>query len=98
MKPIDRSKYYKEPFKFGAQTIYKSDTLSEISLEHWKHFDEAVKSDAGLKVGDLIDNAVNVTAQQLVRFLDEFIKCESMEEFKAKAEKYIDEIQQEVKL
>ena len=94
----DRSKYYKEPLKFGVQTIYESDILSDIDLEHWKNFDEAVKSGQGFKVGDFIGIATNTTAKQLVKFLDEFNECESLTDVKTKTNQYIEEIQKEIKL
>ena len=96
METIDRSKFYKKATRFGAQTLYESDILSKVSLQHWENFDGAVKSGEGFKVGDFIDIAVNTTAIQLVKFLDEFTKCETMDELKSKAKIYIDEIQKEV--
>jgi len=40
----DRSKYYKKPMKFGAQTLYQSEVLNKISLKHWEDFDKKVRS------------------------------------------------------
>lgn len=94
----DRSKFYKEPLKFGDQTLYESDTLIKISNEHWGSFDKMARPDQGFKIGDFIDNAVNLTAIQLVAFLDEFSKMNSIEEVNNKAKEYIEEIQKEVKL
>lgn len=94
----DRSQFYKQPMKFGAQTIYESDILSDIDLKHWEEFDKKVTEDSSYKVGDIIDNATRVTAIQLVEFLDQFTSLNSIDEVKTLAEKYINEIQKEIKL
>lgn len=94
----DRSQFYKQPMKFGAQTIYESDILANIDNKHWEEFDKKVTEDKSYKIGDIIDNSVNVTAIQLVEFLDQFITLNSIEEVKDLAEKYINEIQKEIKL
>jgi len=49
---IDRSKFYKKPMRFGAQTLYQSWTLGKISLDHWKKFDENASSGKGFMVGE----------------------------------------------
>jgi hypothetical protein len=94
----DRSKFYKKPLKFGVQTIYDSDVLAEIANKHWETFDEMARPEQGFKIGDFIDNAVNLTAIQLVAFLDEFSKMNSIDEVNDKIKQYIEEIQKEVKL
>lgn len=94
----DRSKYYQKPPKIGSQTLYESDILSDISLKHWMEFDKNTRNGKGFKVGDFIDIAVNTTAIQIVEFLDKFNKFENIDEVKAECEKYIKEIQNEVKL
>jgi hypothetical protein len=94
----DRSEFYKTPMKFGAQTMYESDILANIDLKHWEEFDKKVTEDKSYKIGDIIDNSVRVTAIQLVEFLDQFTSLSSIEEVKAIADKYINEIQKEIKL
>jgi len=94
----DRSKYYKEPMKILGQKIYQSEFLNEIDNEHWKVFGDAATTDARLKVGDFIDLAVNLTAQQMVKFLDEIKKFKTIEEvYKFIDEKTI-EIAKDIKL
>ena len=94
----DRSNYYKNPMKFGAQTLYQSEVLKGVSLKHWEAFDKKVRSGENFKAGDFIDNAVNVTAIQRVEFLDKFMNFKTVDEVKAECEKYIEEIQKEVNL
>lgn len=98
MEQKDRSKFYTKPPRFGAQSLYKGEILNQMSLDHWKAFDEAVNNGEGFKVGDFIDTSVNITSVQLVKFLDEFSNLSSLEEVKEKAKLYIEEIQQEIKL
>lgn len=94
----DRKDHYKKPMRFGAQTLYESNILSNISLKQWEAFYKKSKSGEGLKVGDFIDTSVNTTAIQMVEFLDKFSNFETIQEVKDECEKYIGEIQKEVKL
>lgn len=94
----DRSKYYKEPFKLGAATLYESDFIAKINNEHWEHFHNNVESGNGFKVGDFIDLSVNLTITQMVEFLDKIKEMKTIEE----VHKYVDdltiEIAKEIKL
>lgn len=92
---------YKKPFRFGAQTIYKSDFLSEINLEHWKEFDAKAKTNdknSAYTIADFIQNAVDITALQMIKFLREISEMESLEKVKEKASALIVEIAHEVDL
>jgi len=95
---MDRSKYYKEPLKLGAQTIYLSKTLNKIDEQHWEQFHLAVTSGQGFKVGDFIDLSVQLTAQQMVKFLDEIKKLKTIEEVHSIADEMILDIAKEIKL
>jgi|ERR1035437_719677 hypothetical protein len=88
----DRSKYYKEPFKLGAATLYESDLITKINNEHWKNFGDAATTDVRLKVGDFIDLSVNLTIVQMINFLDEIKKFKTIEEI----HKYIEDITLEI--
>lgn len=94
----NREKFYKKPPKFGAMSLYSSKAVKNISSIHWKEFDENVKKKQDFKVGDFIDLSVEVTAKQLVKFLDEFVECKTIEEVKEKASQYINEIQKDINL
>ena len=95
---MDRSKYYKEPLKLGVQTIYLSNLLTKLDEQHWKQFHLAVTSGEGLKVGDFIDLSVRLTAQQMIKFLDEIKKVETIEEVHSIADEMILDIAKEIKL
>jgi len=94
----DRSSYYKEPLKLGAQTIYLSGILAKVDEQHWKQFEMAVTSGEGFKVGDFIDLSVQLTAQQMIKFVDEFKKLETIEEVHKMADDVILELAREIKL
>jgi hypothetical protein len=92
---------YKKPMKFGAQTLYNSEFLSKINQEHWEEFDKKVKSgdkDKGYGIGDFIQNAVDITAIQMVQFLREIAAMDSIEQVREKANSFIAEISKEVDL
>jgi len=95
---IDRSSYYKEPLKLGAQTIYLSGMLAKVDEQHWKQFEIAVTSGEGFKVGDFIDLSVQLTAQQLIKFMDEFKKMETIGEVHKMTDDVILELAREIKL
>lgn len=92
----NREDCYKKPMKFGAQTMHESDFVREISLDHWKHFDDAVKSGDGFKVGDFMDIATRLTAMQMYKFLYEISSLNNIEEIKAKAEVIMLDIEKEI--
>jgi len=94
----DRSKFYKEPPKFGAAKLYESDFIANIDVAQWKQFDEAVKSGQGFKVGDFIDLSVNLTAIQMVEFLDTIKKMQTIEEVHKYCDDLTLEIAKEIKL
>lgn len=94
---IDRSKYYKKPLKFGAQTLYDSKILTDVSLAHWKIFDESVKSNQNFKIGDFIDVSVNQTAVEMVKFLEKISEM-NFEEINEFIKSSIEEIQKEILL
>jgi hypothetical protein len=95
---MDRSKYYKEPLKLGAQTIYLSNLLNKLDEQHWEQFHLAVTSGKGFKVGDFIDLSVRLSAQQIVKFLDEIKKVKTIEEVHAIADDVILDIAKEIQL
>lgn len=95
---MDRSKYYKEPPKLGAQTLYVSNLLNKLDEQHWEQFHLAVTSGQGFKVGDFIDLSVRLTAQQMVKFLDEVKRVKTLEEVHRIADEMILDIAKEVKL
>ena len=79
--------------------ILKRDGTTEDFMPY--KIEDAIKKvteDSSYKVGDIIDNATRVTAIQLVEFLDQFTSLNSIDEVKTLAEKYINEIQKEIKL
>lgn len=95
---MDRSKYYKKPPKFGAATLYLSEFLNKIDNQHWEQFHMAVTSGEGFKVGDFIDLSVRLTAQQMVKFLDEIKKVKTIEEVHKIADEIILDIAREIEL
>jgi hypothetical protein len=94
----DRSKYYVEPMKLGAAKLYESDFIADIDNAQWKQFDEAAHSGKGFKVGDFIDLSVNLTAIQMVEFLDKIKEMQSIEEVHKYCDDLIMEISKEIKL
>lgn len=84
--------------KFLNQTIYKSDIVAKIDLEHWKHFDEAVKTNDGFKIGDFIEVATRLTCQQMVDFLDEIKKLKTIKDVHKFADERILELSKEIKI
>lgn len=91
-----RADLYKEPSKFLDSTLFESDMLSEMHLQHWQEFDKQIKNGGEQKAGDFIDAAVKVSANQLAKKLEELATISSLVEIKQKISEMLDDIYKEI--
>lgn len=90
-----RKGMYKEPMKFLNNIMYESDILANIQLEHWEAFDESSKID-GFKIGDFIDVATRLTANQIVEMMNELLELKTIEEVHELIEEFKLEVYKEI--